>query len=109
MILTKRMPSSVGDILREEYLEPLGISNTALAEAMGVHRNTVSNILSGKEMSTDTAIRLSIVFDNTPDFWLNIQHRRKLWEANNMKENQSITGAYQTNYIKSRLQMSCTM
>ncbi|MBE4587066.1 addiction module antidote protein, HigA family, partial [Vibrio navarrensis] len=44
---TKRRPVSVGEMLKLEFLEPMGITSKALAEAMGVHRNTVSNLING--------------------------------------------------------------
>lgn len=82
MILTKRQPVSVGEMITEEYLEPLGITQGQLAKAMGVSRRTVNEICTGKRTVTvDTALMLAKVFDNTPDFWLNLQRRNDIWSA----------------------------
>jgi len=87
MILTKRRPVSVGDIIKEEYLEPLQITQEKLAKAMGVSRKTINEICNGKRAITiDTALLLAKVFENTPDFWLNVQRRTELWTAMNTPE-----------------------
>ncbi len=82
MIITKRQPVSVGEMITEEYLEPLGITQGQLAKAMGVSRRTVNEICTGKRAVTvDTALMLAKVFENTPDFWLNLQRRNDIWAA----------------------------
>jgi len=82
MIITKRQPVSVGEMITEEYLEPLGITQGQLAKAMGVSRRTVNEICTGKRAVTvDTALMLAKVFENTPDFWLNMQRRHDIWAA----------------------------
>ncbi|GAL10897.1 HigA protein (antitoxin to HigB) [Vibrio astriarenae] len=48
MRLTKRKPATVGEILKEEFLEPMEVTVAALAEHIGVHRNTISNLLNGR-------------------------------------------------------------
>jgi addiction module HigA family antidote len=87
MIITKRQPVSVGEIIKEEYLEPLKITQEQLARAMGVSRRTVNEICNAKRYVTvDTALLLAKVFENTPDFWLNAQRRSDLWKALNTPE-----------------------
>ncbi|HFG1863592.1 TPA: HigA family addiction module antitoxin [Vibrio cholerae] len=80
---TKRRPVSVGEMLKVEFLEPMGITSKALAEAMGVHRNTVSNLINGGVLTAPVAIKLAAVLGNTPEFWLNIQHAVDLWDTRN--------------------------
>ena len=82
MIITKRQPVSVGEMITEEYLGPLQITQGQLAEAMGVSRRTVNELCTGKRAVTvDTALMLAKVFENTPDFWLNLQRRNDIWAA----------------------------
>lgn len=82
MILTKRQPVSVGEMITEEFILPLGITQGELASAMGVSRRTVNELCTNKRSITvDTALILSKVFGNTPDFWLNLQQRNDLWNA----------------------------
>ncbi|MCK5163447.1 MAG: HigA family addiction module antidote protein [Desulfobacula sp.] len=82
MIITKRQPVSVGEMITEEFLVPLEITQGQLASAMGVSRRTVNELCTGKRSITvDTALMLAKVFGNTPDFWLNLQQRNDLWTA----------------------------
>ncbi|EJK2117069.1 HigA family addiction module antidote protein, partial [Vibrio navarrensis] len=76
-------PVSVGEMLKLEFLEPMGITSKALAEAMGVHRNTVSNLINGGVLTAPVAIKLAAALGNTPEFWLNIQHAVDLWDTRN--------------------------
>jgi addiction module HigA family antidote len=82
MLLTKRKPASVGEILIEEFMEPMGLTQGTLAEAMGVQRKHVNELCNGRRAVTaPTALILAKVFGNSPDFWLNVQRRSDLWEA----------------------------
>lgn len=84
MLITKRKPVSVGEILTAEFLEPLGLTQGALAEAMGVQRKHVNELCKDRRRVTAaTALILARVFGTTPDFWLNVQRRTDLWEAMN--------------------------
>ncbi len=84
MLMTKRKPASPGEILTEEFMEPLGISQTDLAEQTGLPRKHVNELCRDRRAITaDTALILGRVFGNTPDFWLNTQRRTDLWEALN--------------------------
>ena len=88
MRVTKRRPITVGVMLKEEFLIPLNIKANQLADAMGVHRNTVSNIINDKGILTaPNAIKLAAALGNTPEFWLNIQHAVELWDVRNSVEN----------------------
>ena len=75
-------PPHPGEILRELCLEPLGISVTDAAKALGVSRKTLSSILNGRSgISPEMAIRLSKAFDTSPESWLNQQVQYDLWAA----------------------------
>ncbi|HGE6099940.1 TPA: HigA family addiction module antitoxin [Vibrio cholerae] len=79
---TKRRPVTVGQILVTEFLEPMNIEINELAEAMGVHRNTLSRIVHDKgALTAPMAIKLAAALGNTPEFWLNIQHSVELWDV----------------------------
>ncbi len=68
-----------GEILSEEFLKPLGISQYRLAVHIGVQPTRIGQIVSGKRAITaDTAVRLSAALDTSPDFWLNLQKRHDL-------------------------------
>lgn len=87
MMVTKRRPVSVGEMLEEEFMVPLRLTQTALAEAMGVERRLVNELCNGRRAVTvDTALILARVFGNTPEFWLNVQRRTDVWEALNTPE-----------------------
>lgn len=67
-------PVHAGEILREEYLIPLGLSSNALAKALGVTTARVNEIVREKRgITADTALRLSKYFGGTAKFWLNLQ------------------------------------
>lgn len=75
-------PPHPGEIIREFCLEPLGLTVTRAAEALGVSRKTLSAILNGRAgISPEMAIRLSIAFDTSPESWLNQQVQYDLWLA----------------------------
>lgn len=84
MLLTKRKPSTVGAMLVEEFLKPLGLTQTDLAEHSGLPRKHVNELCRDRRaVTSDTALILSRVFGNSPDFWLNTQRRTDLWLALN--------------------------
>ena len=82
MQMTKRKPAGVGEILTEEFLVPLGLTQGDLADAMGVPRKHVNELCNDRRAITaDTALMLARVFGNSADFWLNVQRRTDLWMA----------------------------
>jgi antitoxin HigA-1 len=82
MFTTKRKPASVGEILIEEFMEPMGLTQGALAKAMGVQRKHVNELCNNRRnVTAATALILARVFGNSPDFWLNAQRRSDLWKA----------------------------
>ena len=74
MIPKNRIAEHPGEILSEEYLKPLGLSQKAVAEALGIPLQRVNEIIKGKRgITPDTAWRLGIYFGTTPEFWMNLQ------------------------------------
>ena len=75
-------PPHPGEVLRELCLNPLGVSVTEAAEALGVSRKTLSAILNGRAgVSPEMAVRLSIAFGTSAESWLNQQLQYDLWQA----------------------------
>lgn len=95
MLMTKRKPATVSEILVEEFMEPMRLTQAALAEAMGVQRKHVNELCNDRRnVTAATALILARVFGNSPDFWLNVQRRNDLWEAmHSPKERQRIDRA----------------
>ena len=84
----RNLISHPGEILKDEFLEPLGISVYALANAIGVPRTRLNDIvLTRRGISADTALRLARFFDMTPNYWLNLQTHYDLVMAETEPEN----------------------
>ena len=84
MLMTKRKPATVGEILVQEFVQPMGLTQGALAKAMGVQRKHVNELCNDRRnVTAPTALILARVFGNSPEFWLNVQRRTDLWEAMN--------------------------
>lgn len=78
----RRVTTSPGEMLIEEFLKPLGMSQNQLALAIRVPANRISQIVRGtRAISPDTALRLSRYFGNGPEFWLNLQQAYDLSRA----------------------------
>jgi addiction module HigA family antidote len=74
MIEEKMAPIHPGEVLKEDFLDPMGISQYRLARDIGVHPRRINSIIHGKRSITaDTALRLGRYFGIEPDFWMNIQ------------------------------------
>ena len=72
-------PVHPGQFLRDEFLEPLGLSVYALARALNVPRPRLNDVVRGRRsLSTDTALRLARYFGTSPGFWINLQARHDL-------------------------------
>lgn len=81
-IPTDRAPTRPGEILREEFLEPLGLTQVELADRIGVSFQRVNGIVNGhRSVTADTALRLATVFGTTAAFWMNAQMAVDLFEA----------------------------
>lgn len=75
----ERPQSHPGEILRDEFMEPLGLSSNALALDLHVPPNRISEIVAERRAVTpDTALRLSIYFGTTAQFWLNLQYNHEM-------------------------------
>jgi addiction module HigA family antidote len=75
-------PAHPGEVIRGLYLEPLGVSITAAAKALGISRKHLSQLLNGHMgVSPEMAIRLSIAFDTSAESWLRQQLYYDLWHA----------------------------
>jgi len=84
-------PPHPGEVIRELCIEPLGLSVTEAAEALGVSRKTLSNILNRRAgISPEMAVRLSIAFDTTAESWLNQQIQYDLWFAEKERKNLNV-------------------
>ena len=82
MLPRNRRPTPPGEILRYEFLEPLGLSQKELAEALAITRVRLSEILrSRRAVTPDTAFRLARFFGTTPEFWLGLQTDVSLWDT----------------------------
>ncbi len=81
-IPTNREPTHPGEMLSEEFLGPLHITQRELADAIGVPYQRVNELVNGKRgVTPSTALRLARYFDMSPDFWLNVQMRWDLYRA----------------------------
>ena len=91
-------PPHPGNVLKELYLKPLGLTVTKTAEGLDVTRKTLSSFLNGKSgVSTEMSLRLSEAFDTTPEHWLNLQHEYDLWNAEDRMDLSKIAHFYEDN------------
>lgn len=80
----KLPPVTPGEVLLEEFLKPMNISQNKLAEDISVPPNRISQIVNGKrEITADTALRLGRYFSIEPEFWMNLQARYNMKQARN--------------------------
>ena len=78
----KIRPTHPGEMLREDFLPDYGLTISRLAEAMGVSRQTINELLRERRaVSPEMALRLSRLFGNSAEFWLNAQRAVDLWDA----------------------------
>lgn len=81
---TKRAlpPTHPGEMLKEDFMPDFDLNATSMAKAIGVSRQTVNEILRERRAITPAmALRLSRLFGNSPEFWLNAQHSWDLWDS----------------------------
>jgi antitoxin HigA-1 len=78
----KRRPTHPGEMLREDFLPDYGLTVSRLAEALGVSRQSINELLRGRRaVSPEMSLRLARLFGNSPEFWLNAQRAVDLWDA----------------------------
>ena len=86
-----RPPTHPGEMLREEFLKPLGLTQTEFAARLGVSYPRLNEIVRGKRSVTpDTALRLARVLGMSADFWLGLQQDWDLWHAVRSEEAEEI-------------------
>lgn len=82
MLPKNRRPTTPGEILKHEFMEPLGLTQQQLADALRITRVRISEIIRGKRSITpDTAFRLARFFDNSVEFWLGLQMDVDIWDT----------------------------
>jgi len=82
MLPKNRQPTHAGEILRFEFLDPSNLTQQQLAEAIGVTRVRINEIILGKRSITpDSAFRLARFFDTTPEFWVGLQNNVDMWDT----------------------------
>lgn len=82
MLPRYRPPTHPGGILKRDYLEPLSLTVSETATALGVSRKTLSKIINERgPVTTDMALRFSKAFRTSPELWLNLQRNFDLWHA----------------------------
>ena len=87
----KRRPTHPGEMLREDFLPDYGLTVSSLAEAIGVSRQSINELLrERRSVSPEMALRLARLFGNSPEFWLNAQRAVDLWIAAQAIQNEVI-------------------
>ena len=82
MLPKNRRPTNPGEILKYEFLEPLKLTQKQIADAIGVTRVRINEIILGKRSITpDTAFRLAKYLNTTPEFWINLQMNVDMWDT----------------------------
>ena len=78
----KRRPTHPGEMIREDFLPDYDLTVSSLAQALGVSRQSINELLRGRRaVSPEMALRLGRLFGNSPEFWLNAQRALDLWRA----------------------------
>jgi antitoxin HigA-1 len=78
----KRRPTHPGEMLQEDFMADFHLTVSGLADAIGVSRQSINELLRGRRaVSPEMALRLSRLFGNAPEFWLNAQRAVDLWDA----------------------------
>jgi addiction module HigA family antidote len=90
-------PPHPGEVLKEIYVIPLGLTITDVAKALGVTRQTLSELLNCHTgISIDMSIRLSKAFGTSPELWLSLQNKHDLWEAKRRASRLKVKLLYKT-------------
>ncbi len=87
MIKLKRSPTHPGQILKEDFLDEMNLSQTELASALGTTFRTINEIVNEKRsISTEMAIKLSRFFGTSVELWLNLQNQYDIFKISNKKK-----------------------
>jgi addiction module HigA family antidote len=82
-------PTHPGEVLREDFMPDYNLTTASLADSLGVSRQTINEILRERRSVTPVmALRLSRLFGNSPEFWLNAQNAYDIWESEQHFENE---------------------
>lgn len=82
MISMKRKPTTPGEILNEEFLKPMGMTQKQLADHLGCDVKVINRIINGRtSVTAEMAVRLSAAFEMSAEFWLNAQQAVDLYAA----------------------------
>jgi len=82
MLPKNRIATHPGEVLLEEYIKPLALTQATLAKELGISTNRLNELVRGKRgISADTALRLGHRFHTSPEFWMNLQSAYELSEA----------------------------
>ena len=85
----KRKPTHPGEMLREDFMPDYELSVSGLAEALGVSRQSINELLRERRaLSPEMAVRLGKLFGNSAEFWLNAQRGVDLWKASQTLESE---------------------
>lgn len=81
-----RKPTSIGEMLKEEFLSPLGLTQREFADHLGVEVKAINRLVNNKTSITPImALKLSAALGTTPEFWMNLQNAIDLWILRNSK------------------------
>lgn len=81
-LYSKRQPTSAGEILLKEFLEPLGLSQSAFARHLGWPQSKINEIIQGRRgVSPETAMAFADALGTSAEFWMNAQQAMDLWKA----------------------------
>ena len=87
MIRIQREPTTAGEILKDEFLSPLGMTQKQLADHVGCDVKVINRLVNGRtSLSAEMALKFAATFNTTPDFWLNAQKAMDLYRANKKLE-----------------------
>ena len=82
MIPSHRPPTHPGEMLLEEFLKPMKLTQMTAADKMGISPNRLNELVNGKRgVTADTALRLARLLKTTPEFWMNLQNACDLYDA----------------------------
>lgn len=85
----KARPTHPGEMIKEDFMPDYGLTTASLADALGVSRQTINELTRERRTVTPTmALRLSRLFGNSPEFWLNAQRACDLWESERRHKNE---------------------
>ena len=89
----QRVPTHPGEVLRAEFLEPMGLTQVALASHLGVPIQRINELVKGKRgVTPETAWLLSQAFETTPEFWMNLQAAHDLARARPRRRVRAVRG-----------------